>query len=96
MTASHADFRAFYELDKIVVTGTVTESDGSTTLVRIQPQGINSKILLLKLQVEPYPGQFHPRIAIQKQVRYEETAGPGAFSEVHIQAANGSFTLNVE
>jgi hypothetical protein len=91
------DFRAYYDADKIVVVGKVIEADGSsTTLVRAQPQGINPHVLMLKLQVEPYPGKSHPHIVGEKQLRYEEKAALGVFSEVHIDGANGGFTLKVE
>lgn len=98
--ASGDDFRAWYEPDsggKIVVAGKVTEIDGSTTtLVRAQPQGINPRMLMLKLHVEPYKGQFRPHIAFVKELRYEEPADKAAFTSVYIERQGGGIAIKVE
>jgi hypothetical protein len=98
--ASKDDFRAWYEPaggGKIVVVGKVTETDGSTImLVRAEPQGINPLILMLRLQVEPYKGQFHPHTAIIKELCYEEPAARRAFTDVYIERQGGGIELKVE
>jgi hypothetical protein len=102
MSKSEDDFRAWYENDsagksRIKVKGTATEvGGGTTTIVRANPQGINPRVLLLKLHVEPYPGQFHPHTAIDKEVTYDELSARGSFSDVMIERETDSFTLKVE
>ena len=102
MNVSKDDCRAWYDASddgksKIVVVCKVTEVGGSTaTLVRAGPQGINPRMLMLKIQVEPYPGRFHPQIALDKELRYEEPAEKGAFTSVHVEGKDGDFTLEVE
>ncbi len=97
---SEDDFRAWYDGDapgRIVVAGRVTEIDGSTaTLVRAEPQGINPRMLMLKLHVAPFAGRLPPHTAVQKALRYEEPAEKGAFTDVHVERAGGGFTLKVD
>src|ERR1700688_1296171 len=100
-TMSQDSFHASYEVgadgkSKIVVVGTVTEhGDDETTLVRAEPQGINPRMLMLKISIKPGPGPFHPHIVYDKEIRYEEPAEKGAFTEVHIESKDGDFTLKV-
>jgi hypothetical protein len=102
MSESKNDFRAWYENDSagkshIKVKGTVTEVDGSTTtIVRASPQGINPRILLLRLNVQPYSGPVPPHTAIEKEITFDELSTKGAFSEVTIEGKTGSFTLKIE
>lgn len=102
MGISNDDFQAWYDAgaggkSKIAVVGKVTEIDGSsTTLVRAEPQGINPRILMLKIRVEPYKGLFTPHIAFEKEIRYEEPAEKETFTDVHIESKDGSITLKVD
>lgn len=97
---SKDDFRAWWEPvggGAIVVVGNVTEIDGgTTTLLRAEPQGINPRMLMLKLHVEPFKGQFRPHIAFVKELRYEEPADKGAFTDVYIERQGGGITVKVE
>jgi hypothetical protein len=99
MGVSKDDFRAWYEPGgggKIVVVGKATEVDGTiTTLVRAEPQGINPRMLRLNIHIEQYKGQFHPHIAFEKEIRYEEPE-KGTFTDVYIESKGGDFTLKVE
>lgn len=102
MGASGNGFRAWYYSgaqgeSKIGVAGKIVESDGSiTTLLRAEPQGINSRVLMLKIQTEPFKGIFRPHIAYEKELRYDEVSERGAFSDVHIESKDVNVTLKVE
>jgi hypothetical protein len=102
MNVSPGDFRAWYETgpdskSKLIVAGKVTETDGSeATLVRAEPQGNNPRILLLKVTIKPYEGRFHPHIAFEKEIRYEEHAKEGAFTDVDIQNKDSTLTLKIK
>ena len=102
MSKPKNEFRAWYENDSagkshIKVKGTVTEIDGSTTtIVRANPQGINPRVLLLRLDVQPYSGSIPPHTAIEKEITYDELSTKGAFSDVTIEGKTDSFTLKVE
>jgi hypothetical protein len=102
MSVSNRDFRAWYEAgpgskSKIIVAGKVTETDGSeATLVRAEPQGNNPRILLLKITIKPYQGRFHPHLAVQKEIRYEEVAEERAYTDVDIQNKDGTLTLKIK
>jgi hypothetical protein len=102
MDVSKDDWRGWYDAGadgkwKIIVVGKVTEANGSTTtLVRTEPQCINSRMLMLKIHIEPYPGQFHPHIAFEREIRYEEPVEKGAFTNVHIESNIGDFSFKVE
>jgi hypothetical protein len=102
MNPSYSDFGAWYEAgpgskSKIIVAGKVMETDGSeVTLVRAEPQGNNPRKLLLKVNIKPYEGRFHPHIAIEKEIRYEELAEEGAFTDVDIQNKDNTLTLKIK
>jgi hypothetical protein len=102
MNVSPGDFRAWYETgpgskSKLIVAGKVTESDcGEATLVRAEPQGSNPRILLLKIAIKPYEGRFHPHIVFEKEIRYEELAEEGAFTDVDIQNKDNTLTLKIK
>ncbi|MHB1581722.1 MAG: hypothetical protein ACYCUJ_10105 [Acidithiobacillus sp.] len=102
MDMSSEDFQVWYDTEtdgksKIAVVGKVSEIDGSsTTLVRAEPQGINPRILMLKIHVEPYKGPFPPHLAFEKEIRYEEPAENGAFTDVNIERKDGCFTLKID
>jgi hypothetical protein len=103
MTMSEADgnFRAWYDdggkgKSQIHVAGEVGEADGDTkSLVRAEPQGFNPRILMLRVNVVPFPGPFHPRIAVIKQLRYQEFSDKGDFTEVHIDNPGGNIVVKV-
>lgn len=98
MDMSSEDFQVWYDTEtdgksKIAVVGKVSEIDGSsTTLVRAEPQGI----LMLKIHVEPYKGPFPPHLAFEKEIRYEEPAERGVFTDVNIERKDGCFTLKID
>lgn len=102
MSISGNDFLAWYYSgvqgeSKIVVVGKIVEIDGSiTTLVRAEPQNINHRVLMLKIHVKLYKGQFPPHFAFEKEIRYEESAENGAFTDVQIESKDGCLTLKVE
>ena len=102
MGISGNDFRAWYYSEakgesKIGVVGKVIAIDGSSyTLVRAVPQGINPRLLMLKIKTEPYAGEFRPHIAYYKELRYDEISENCAFTDVHIEGEGSSFTINVE
>ena len=81
---------------KIVVSGTVYE-DGCETksLVRSEPQGINPKILMLQVHSEPVKGVCPHHVA-PKDLKYEEPAQKGAFTQVHIQMDDTADVTSVE
>lgn len=101
MGISGNDFRAWYYSgakgeSTIGVAGKVFEIDGSsTTLVRAVPQGINPRLLMLKIKIEPYEGVFHPHNTHEKKLRYDEISDNCAFTDVHIEGDDGSLTLKV-
>ncbi len=101
MGISENDFRAWYYSgakgeSKIGVVGKVIAIDGSSyTLVRAVPQGINPRLLILKIKIEPYAGESRPHIAYYKKLRYDEISDNCAFTDVHIEGDDGSLTLKV-
>jgi hypothetical protein len=102
MGISGGDFRAWYYSgaqgeSKIGVVGKIVEIDGGITiLVRADPQGINPRVLMLKIQADPFKGVFRPHIAREKELRYDEVSESGTFSDVHIEGKDVSFTLKIE
>ncbi|WP_437556582.1 hypothetical protein [Acidithiobacillus sulfuriphilus] len=101
MGISGNDFRAWYYSgangeSKIGVVGKVIAIDGNShALIRAVPQGINPRLLMLKIKIEPYAGVFHPHIACEEALRYDEISENGAFTDVHIEGEGGSFTIKV-
>jgi len=101
MDLSQDNFHAWYEKStdaksKIIVVGQVTETgDTKTNLVRAEPQGINPRVLMLRIEVTASDGPIHSRIAFQKDIRYEESAESDAFTDVHIQSESGDIAIKV-
>jgi hypothetical protein len=70
---------------RIVVTGTVWQGGCETkSIVRADPQGINPKILMLRIDDKIRQG-ICPKNIMSKDLRYEEPAAKGDFTQVHIQ-----------
>jgi hypothetical protein len=102
MDIEQDSFRAWFETDndgrsKIVVLGEVAQhEDDQTMLVRAKPQGINPRILMLKIAIKRGSGTFRAHnIMLHQKIRYEEPAAKGDFSDVHIQSSEGNFTIMV-
>jgi hypothetical protein len=79
--------------DELSVTGEVTEptTGWTVTLERTEPQGINPKILLLKLVEQPPTGSAGD-IVTTHHVKYDENPPIGNYDQVSIE---GAFTINV-
>jgi hypothetical protein len=79
--------------EELLVTGDVTEPTTSWTvkLERAEPQGINPRILLLKLVEQP-PTGLAGDVVTTHHVRYEEAPPKGSYDQVTIE---GAFTINV-
>jgi hypothetical protein len=78
---------------ELCVTGDVTEptTGWTVTLERANPQGINPKILLLKL-VEVKPTGNAGNIVTHHHVKYDENPAKGEYAQVTIE---GAFTIDV-
>jgi hypothetical protein len=79
--------------EELLVTGDVTEPTTGWTvnLERAQPQGINPRILLLKL-VETPPTGLAGDVVTTHHVKYEEAPPKANYDQVTIE---GAFTINV-
>ena len=79
--------------EELSVTGDVTEPTTGWTvkLERAEPQGINPRILLLKL-VEQAPTGIAGDVVTTHHVKYEEDPVKGNYDQVTIE---GAFTINV-
>jgi hypothetical protein len=101
MNESREVFHAWYEDDvagtsHIKVNGTVVDTDGSTTtIVRAVSQGMNPHVLVLRFNVEPYPGPFHPHTAVEREISYEELSPKGALTDVKLEHEGGIIAIRV-
>jgi hypothetical protein len=98
MSAKQETFKAVlikgrHYKEELVVTGDVTEPTTGWTvnLERAEPQGINRRILLLKLVENPPTGQAGD-IVTTHHVKYEEAPPKADYDQVTIE---GAFTINV-
>jgi hypothetical protein len=79
--------------EELSVTGDVTEptTGWTVTLARAEPQGINPKVLLLKLVEQPPTGPAGD-IVTTHHVKYDENPPKANYDQVTIE---GAFTINV-
>jgi len=100
MSAEKHSFRAHmktvHHKKHLVVTGKVQEPTNgwSVMLTKAIPQGINPKILMLKLNENP-PKHAAGDIVTTYPVEYDDAVGEHHFTEVTIEAKGGSFTIPV-
>ena len=100
MSAEKHSFKAAIKTEHhkkhIVVTGKVEEPTNSWTvsLTKANPQGINPKILMLKLNEVP-PKHAAGDIVTTYPVSFDESVGDHHFTEVTIETKGSSFTIPV-
>jgi hypothetical protein len=81
---------------RLIVTGEieVPTTGWKVGMSRQVPQGVNPKILLLKVHADPPEGPAG-QIVLKLPLRYEELAAPGQFTQVTILYENESVTVDV-
>ncbi len=81
----------------LIVTGETDpiEVDWKVVLVRAAPQGINPKVLLLKIEVTK-PTGLHSNALASRTLRYEEKPAQADYASVTILNGDHAFTLPVE
>jgi hypothetical protein len=78
---------------KLVVEGEVrVHVDWDVQIVRAAPQGINPRVLLLKIQVKE-PTGIRSHAIMARKITYEEAVGATPFDQVTITFEGKSFTL---